>query len=282
MPEYVELHKANYPPKSLGYQSFPPILEGRIRPVQIFEQPVRNLIPFIYPQTADLREVGIRDLSEMMDFPAVEFARIRNWAVIKRELINYLRDDLAKGPQGHLLDAIFLTTSLPVPVEFEGRSNRAVTSRVNKLSPLQKSLVDKSFGLNSGIRLTNEQVVQESGIKGWMFSVFMSRAFSKLRHPSSSAILSLYTSLTDNSLGKKAFGSNFGCEINEMISADLSKQTIGNFDFNYYVLEEFPSLISEWRHHDYLPLSILIRFEERQFSEPVYRELQQVLLSLKI
>ncbi len=268
--ERRELHKTNYPPQSLGYQIFPPVLEGRIRPIQVFEQPASLLIRPTARQKRELSGLGINTLSDLMGLPFTEFRQqVNQWGLLTYNLSKYFREDLAIGPEGHLLRAIFVDTpQIPIPLELEGAREIAVAAALATLRENEREILGLHFGLTSSIRLTIEQTAGEIGIGRVQARNIETLAFRKLRHPSNSAVLSLFAPLPPNSLGKTFLGSDFGVEINKQIHP-RSLENLRVRDLNF----------AQWGDISYLPLSLLIRWDKERFSEPVSQEIKQLLAS---
>lgn len=278
----MELHKTDFPPQSLGYQIFPAVLEGRVRPIPIFEHPVNLLVRLTATQERALSGLGISSLSDMMGFPFTQFRQIDQRGLVSYKLAEYLKGDLAIGPRGYLLEVVFEHTHLPIPVEFESAQEVAVTATLATLQDNERRILDLHFGLTTGIRLTTEQTAREANITRQRVRDIETTAFRKLRHRSNSAVLSLYAPLPATSLGTTVFDRDFGIEINEQIKPHtLETLRVRDLNFAPYILEEFPSLRTGWESTSNLPLSLLVRLDENEFPEPVAREIKQTLTSLK-
>lgn len=173
-----------------------------------------------------------------------------------------------EGGEGYLLTQVFGSENedIPLPDEFEEERNQAVSETLNTLGIIESKeisvgdILRKHFGILDGKVRDLNQISRELNLTRKRVTDIEDVAFSKLRHPSRSANLSLYAPLPQMSLGRILWSLDFGCQISKLLAPlDLRKLTPPDIYPADYLKVESPGQMVNWDKYSYLPLIVVLR-----------------------
>lgn len=282
-PLKIELHKNNFTPGSLGFATFPDILEGRRRHQTVFDQPYYQLVKLSVYHGNVLTKLGVETPSDLLNVSMADLrGQTRSTRLIRYRVLNYLGGPLSVGPEGFLLRAVFPRgESIPLPVEFEQERELAVASGLATLQSSRRNVLEKRFGIADGKTRTIEQVHDELSITRERVRNLEQKGLRNLRHPSTSTNLSLYAPLPKDSLAKEFWPFDFSCQINQQIALDLTKTRAEDIYSSEYLRAEFPSTWRVFRNYSLIPLTLVMHFHAYELGVMVAQEFRRVFQSLK-
>ncbi|OGD94100.1 hypothetical protein A2697_03790 [Candidatus Curtissbacteria bacterium RIFCSPHIGHO2_01_FULL_41_44] len=151
------------------------------------------------------------------------------------------------GPEGLLLRAVFGIKKTPIPPEFAKARKEAVDEALKTLTARERHILSLVFGFATGRPQTLAAVAKQTPridnpsihITYQVSSSLVTKALSKLRHPTRSSALSLFLPLSDNSLGKSVWGINFGYELlRHSPCVDIANLDVEEMNLSDETLEE--------------------------------------------
>lgn len=182
-PGWSVLSKKMFPLESLGHIFFPQELEGRLRPITIFDQPIKRLGTKRCHAVQQLKILGLTQIHEVLNLTLTEFYLLPYTDDLKSRLSNYLKK-FVLSPHAKLMQTLWQKPIRPHPPdkEMDFILNVETSLAAAKLRPPEMKVIRTRFGLDDGVGKTFQEIGLALGVHKEIVRQRYEKALRQLRN----------------------------------------------------------------------------------------------------